>query len=153
MKSALQAFISGFTMLELVVVAFIVAVFALLVLPTYQNHDDHEKAVMTANQFREFASSFSSFAQANGAWPTHKSPSLLPTGMEENLPGFTETTPIGGYWDWSTAPCGTKIQIHLVEPTIGVAILEKNDFMLDDGSLDSGTMTGSQDCISMNLKL
>ncbi len=140
-------------MLELLAIAFIVAVFALLVLPTYRNHDDHDKAVMTANQFREFASTFSSFAQANGAWPTHKSTSILPAGMEENLPGFTETTPIGGYWDWNTAPCRTKIQIHLVEPTIGLAVLEKIDLMLDDGSLDSGTMTGSQDRLSLNLKL
>lgn len=153
MKRALQAFISGFTMMELLAVAFILALFALLVLPTYQNHDDHERAVTAANQFREFASTFNNFAQANGSWPSHKSPSLLPAGMEENLPGFTETTPIGGYWDWCTEPCGKKIKIHLVQPTVGLAVLEKIDFMLDDGNLDSGTMTGSEDRLSLNLQL
>lgn len=153
MKSALQAFISGFTMMELLVVSIIMAVLVLVVLPTYQNHSDHDKAVMTADQFREIASAFTDFAQNNGSWPNHKSPSLLPTGMERDLPEFAEATPIGGYWDWSTEPCGRKIQIHLIEPSVGAGVLAQIDLILDDGSLDSGKMTASEDRLSLNLEL
>lgn len=139
-------------MMELLVVSIILAVILLVVLPSYQNHRDHEKAVQAANQLREFASAFGNFAKTNGSWPDHKSPSPFPSGMEEDLPGFTQATPVGGYWDWRTEPCGRKLHIHLIEPSVSLAVLAQIDFILDNGDLASGAMTGSQDRLSLQLQ-
>ena len=64
----------------------------------------------------------------------------IPAGMGDYLSDtqFTETTFVGGKWDWDKANFGVSAGLSIVDTNLDNLQFEKIDARIDDGDLSTG---------------
>lgn len=141
----------AFTLIEIIVVATIIALMASIAIPAFVQSRQESIVNRTANDFRQFSDKFELFAMKDGDWPEDGYPTTIPAGMESALLGgtWTQDTAVGGQWDYDADAFGIIAGVSIANPTASEEILEAVDSLLDDGDLNTGQLRftgGSQFC-------
>lgn len=143
---------SGFTLVELSVVVFIVSILATLSVPALKKARIEARSTAVINDLRVFSSALQSFAQERGDWPAGNSePGAFPPGMEGYLrtTNWERPTPIGGLYTWSpnTVQQGERYRSAIVISSVGGNAVSSDSIQLtdldrrfDDGNLDTGNL-------------
>jgi len=141
----------GFTLVEIMVVVVIIGLLAAMGGPAYRKVTLRSKATAVANDFRAFATPFVTYNLQNGRWPDDAALQVTPPELATALPHqFSARTPIGGSYKWNydvSAGGIPNIKAAIsIEPSSGnpmnddVDLLERIDFLLDDGNLSTGNI-------------
>lgn len=142
----------GFTLVETMVVVGIIGLLTSVSIPAFQKARSGSVATALANNFRAYAQAFEIHALEEGIWPDDASHAVVPTGMEGQLPRFTEETAAGGYWDWEYQAMGVTAGISLRESNADPATLERIDEILDDGNLLTGNFISNGNRVTFVLE-
>ena len=111
--------------------------------PAFIQVKNHSLASRVANDFRSFSGLFETYTLDNGVYPADASPGAIPTGMEDYIKSahWTETSPIGGSYDWiynGTSGGGIVAAVAITNYTTGDEPVTKLDAIMDDGDLGTG---------------
>jgi prepilin-type N-terminal cleavage/methylation domain-containing protein len=139
----------GFSLVELMIAATIIALLAAMALPASKRTGQSAKASAVANDLRVFATAFSTHAQQNGSYPPEAAVAVMPPAMVGALgnTAWRRKTPIGGAYNWDNArPHGSirpRAAIAITSRpgnpvTIDTALLLAIDRKIDDGNLATG---------------
>ena len=76
----------------------------------------------------------------NGSYPPDRLPRQAPDELEEYVKGldWSETTPLGGSWDWDHNSVGITAGVTVIGATASLADLQRVDDRIDDGDLLTG---------------
>ena len=92
----------GFTLVELMIVVFIISVLATIAVPALQHIQRKAKTATIVNDFRVFGAAFDTYAQEMGGWPADTAAGVFPPEMNQriNQTAWLRTTPMGGKYNW-----------------------------------------------------
>ena len=130
----------GFTLVEIMIVVAIIGLLAALGIPNMLRAGQNARKSRFAHDIKAAGNAFVQYAFANGNYPSDKTPTQMPDGMEDYLAKFpwTEDTPIGGQWDWDYQQFGVKAGVSVKSPKWADEDMEKIDNLFDDGNLSTG---------------
>lgn len=129
----------GFTLVEIMVVVIIIGMLAAMAIPAWFRVTASMQASRLGNDYRLYRDAFETYIMENGLWPADVLPGIVPPGMDPYLTGgFTETTHVGGNWDWDYQSVGVEAAISLINSTVQASVFEEVDAKMDDGNLGTG---------------
>ncbi|WPJ94807.1 prepilin-type N-terminal cleavage/methylation domain-containing protein [Coraliomargarita algicola] len=138
---------SGFSLVEIAVVAGIIGLLAVMAIPAFQQARINSYASQLANDFRSFAGAFEICALELGKWPADGDGNGLPVEAEPYLEGTSwyRVPPNAGIWDWKLNSSGVVASVGLSGGNGGldVEVFERLDEILDDGNLATGVFRQS----------
>ncbi len=132
---------AAFTLIEMMIVVSIIALLALLALPSFLRARQRSQNTRFVNDLRIADSAFELYAAEHTGYPPNTTPGALPSGMETYFGptfDFSAPTPIGGTWDWANRKTGNLVGVSVVSPTADDKQLQAIDAMIDDGDLATG---------------
>jgi len=131
----------GFTLVEIMIVVAIIALLAVIALPSFLRARQESQNAKFMNALRVATSAIELYATENRGYPVDANRGVIPPGLatylDETL-GWTGQTPIGGQWDWDFNVFGFTAAISVVGATAGVEQLTAIDTKYDDGDLETG---------------
>ena len=106
---------SGFTLVEIMIVAVIIGLLAAIAVPAFTRVIKKSQVTTVVNDLRQFSSAFEQYSLEYGAWPVNTDHQVVPLGMEGQLPAAAWETPIAGghVYDWDTNVSGVAASISL----------------------------------------
>lgn len=130
------------------IVVAIIALLAVLALPSFLKARQQSQNAKFLNAMRIATSAIELYATEHHAYPVDSLRGIVPPGLATYLDAtmkWSDPTPIGGGWDWDYDVFGVKAAVSVVEPTAGIAQLTEIDAKCDDGDLTTGRFrrTGS----------
>lgn len=131
----------AFTLVEIMIVVAVIALLAVLALPSFLRARRRSQDTLFINEMRIATNAFAMYAADNNTYPANTTVGVLPAGMDSYFGAtfdFTAATPIGGNWDWSNRKTGNFIGVCVVNPTCDITQLQDIDMMFDDGNLTTG---------------
>jgi prepilin-type N-terminal cleavage/methylation domain-containing protein len=131
---------SGFTLVEIMIVVAIVALLAVIALPSFLRARRQAQEAKFINALRIATNAIELYATENRAYPPDSNRGIVPPGMATYLDatlGWAGQTPIGGQWDWDFNVFGVKAAVSVVG-TLDVAQMTEIDTKYDDGDLATG---------------
>ncbi len=130
----------GFSLLEIMIAVSIIGLLAALSVPAVLNAGERGRARRFAKEIKSAGHAFVQYAFENGDYPGDNTPSEIPGGMNEYLAGFpwTESTVIGGSWDWDYNVFGILAAVSVKSPDWENDRMIDIDKIIDDGNLSSG---------------
>ena len=132
----------GFTLVEIMIVVSIIALLAIMALPSFLRARQRSRDTKFINAMRVATSAFETYAiEHAGAYPPDVGPGVLPAGMDTYFGptlDWTAGTPIGGQWDWDYRVYAFKAGVSVLDPDASFTEMSAIDKMFDDGSLSSG---------------
>lgn len=142
---------AAFTMVELMIVAGIIAILSALAVPAYISARRSMYSASYLNELRLNEQAFNSFFAENGTLPpTSSNWNVVPTGMDNFIPkGSTwKSQPrLGGNWMWFNLDDPRVLDyrgfIGLYGSAADTETIQKIDNLLDDGNLNSGGFLSS----------
>jgi prepilin-type N-terminal cleavage/methylation domain-containing protein len=128
----------AFTLLELMIVVTIIALLAEISLPSFMRARQRARMLRFCGDTRAIASAFEQYRIEHDDWPADTSPGQVPAGMKPYLGRFdmTQTTAIGGKWDWFRG--GRQAAVAISGVTVPQDQMGGVDEMMDDGILFTG---------------
>jgi len=131
---------SGFTLVEVMVVTAIVGLLAGIAVPGFQKARENAQNGAFIADLRTAVSAFELYAIECGKYPADTTPGLIPAGMSDYLKkmNWKAETPIGGKWDWDYGVFGVTAGVSVKGPTATRQQLLTLDEHLDDGNLATG---------------
>ncbi|MGJ3242658.1 MAG: type II secretion system protein [Opitutales bacterium] len=137
----------GFTLVEIMIAVSVIGLLAAIAIPAFQKTRAKSQAYRLANDFRTYANAFEIYALEFGYWPDDEARGVMPDGMDDYMRthGWTESTPVGGNWDWDFDVKGVYAGISITKPTAGDDPFVIMDEVLDDGDLSSGEFIKNDD--------
>lgn len=132
---------AGFTLVEIMIVVAIIALLAVIALPSFLRARQSAQNAKFVNALRVASNAIETYAVEHNSYPTDSVRSVIPSGMDTYLDAtlnWTGPTPIGGQWDWDFNVFGVKAAISVVNPTASLAQLLEIDKRIDDGDLTTG---------------
>jgi prepilin-type N-terminal cleavage/methylation domain-containing protein len=133
--------VAAFTLVEIMIVVSIIALLAVMALPSFLRARQHAQNAKFENGLRVATDAFQMYAMEHNAYPADANRGVLPTGMALYFgPTFdwTKPTPIGGSWDWDYEVFGFTAGVSVVESTADVEQVTDIDAKIDDGDLSTG---------------
>ena len=131
----------GFTLVEILIVVSIIALLAILALPSFLHARDQSQQAKFVNALRVASGAFETYAAKHNAYPPDVNRGVVPPGMETYFgPTFdwTKPTPLGGNWDWDYNVFGFTAGISAVGTNATVQQMQEIDSKIDDGNLSTG---------------
>jgi len=131
----------GFTLVELMIVAGIISLLALIAVPAFLRARERVQTTKFINTLRVASSAFDTYAMEHNSYPTDVNRGIVPPGMSGYFGptlDWTKPTPIGGQWDWDKDVFGFKAAVSVVSPAATLQQLRDIDAAIDDGDLYSG---------------
>ena len=143
---ALRRNLKGFTLVEIMIVAAILALIASIAIPSYQRARKRAQANILINELRVTSDAFQTYVAEKGTLPpTASGFSMIPAGMSGYMPKkstWTTASAGGGYWYWwNFSPSevwGFTGLIGVYNPGFDPDQLAQIDSVLDDGDPSSG---------------
>jgi len=132
---------AGFTLVETMIVVSIIALLALMALPSFQRAREKAQNAKLINGLRVASDAFQMYAADHNAYPTDVNRGVVPSGMALYFGAnfdFTARTPIGGNWDWDYLQFGFTAGVSVVGSGATPARMTEIDSKLDDGDLNTG---------------
>lgn len=135
---------NGFTLIEILIVVVILGVLASIVIPAYSGYkkDSHKNAFVTC--IKAFADIASYHYQKEGEYFEDAESGQIPTGWDDYILSgkWTNSTPIGGQWDFEQDSYGihSAIGVHFdgTGETRDDDYMQEIDQIFDDGDLSTG---------------
>ena len=133
---------SGFTLIEILIVATIVGILAALAIPTFMGIVRNAAAGTLANDFRKYSEAFIHYNLTTGEWPADVNRAEVPPVMNGyfNEDGWTLATAIDGNWDYDAGQFGVTAAISINSHTASPQMVAKLDAIIDDGDPRSGRL-------------
>jgi prepilin-type N-terminal cleavage/methylation domain-containing protein len=131
----------GFTLIELMIVAGLIALLAAIALPSFLRARQRAQNTKFINAMRVISGAFDTYAIENNRYPADVFRGVVPPGMAPYFDSsfdFTKPTPIGGLWDWDKDVFGFKAGLSVVSPSALQIQLQDIDVSWDDGNLVTG---------------
>ncbi len=130
----------GFTMVEIMVVAVIVGLLAIMAMPAFQKAREQAQNTRITNDLRVFKQGFANYSLENGEWPPEAAAGVLPPEMAGYLGNtvFETRTLVGGRYDWNFQDGSFEASIALTGTFMDDPQAESIDLKLDDGNLATG---------------
>ena len=132
---------AAFTLVEIMVVVSVIALLAVIAMPSFLRARRRSQNVMFINSLRVATGAFELYAVEHNGYPPDALRGVLPTGMNLYFGpafDFTAPTPIGGSWDWDVRTFTNVVGISVVTPSATTAQLQEIDALIDDGDLAQG---------------
>lgn len=132
---------AGFTLVEIMIVVAIIALLAVIALPSLLRAREQSQNAKFVNALRVASGAIEMYAADHATYPPDANRGVVPDGMETYLDAtlnWTGQTPIGGQWDWDFNVFGIKAAVSVINPTASQARLLEIDQRFDDGDLSSG---------------
>ena len=138
---------SGFTLVEMMIAVGIIAILAVIVIPSFIKSRATVQDRSFISDLRIITSAFEEHAIVSGNFPPAASPGVVPSGMEDYLSRVNWDTPssIGGTWDWDTGSTGVDEGVIIVGPAVDVTRMVDIDDAIDDGDLTTGSFRETTD--------
>ena len=131
---------NSFTLLEIMIVVSIIGVLTVIAIPWFTRARETAQNNRFLNDVRVAVNAFEQYNLEYNSYPPDQTPGVIPPNMEVYLVKFrwTNTTSIGGQWDWDYLQFGCTSGVSVYRPKANDSRMEKIDSMIDDGDLGSG---------------
>ncbi|MEO5722451.1 MAG: type II secretion system protein [Chthoniobacterales bacterium] len=132
---------NGFTLVEIMIVVSIIALLAVMALPSFLRARNSAQNAKFLNSLRVATGAVETYAIENGRYPADSTRGVIPPGLATYLDaslGWTGTTPIGGQWDWDFNVFGITAAVSVVGATVADERWAEIDARFDDGDLTTG---------------
>jgi type IV pilus assembly protein PilA len=131
--------VTGFTLVELMIVVAIIGLLLSIALPEFSNYRLNAKVARTASEMRSLSAAFVAFKAGMDQYPVD-SHETLPPGMEQfiNPAIWANETPLGGHYNWEGPDIYPYAGLSILDPTAPPHAVIMLDQMLDNGDLTSG---------------
>lgn len=135
----------GFTLVELIITAGIIALLASIAVPGFLYAQKTAKITAVANELRVLSQAFELYLVENGKLPqTSAGAGVVPHGMGSYMPKkttWTSYSELKQYWYWVKAPLGDyNGWIILFSGDTSAEDLHRLDVKMDDGNSRTGAM-------------
>ena len=110
---------SAFTLVEIMIVVAVIALRALLALPSFLRARERAQNARFINELRIATNAFETYAAEYNGYPPDTNRAVLPAVMTTYFgPTFNwnAKTPIGGKWDWDNQRYGNRRRCFSREP-------------------------------------
>ena len=126
--------VAAFTLVEIMIVVSIIALLAMIAMPSFLRARRRAQNVRFINDLRVATGAFELYAVEHNGYPPNATPGVLPPGMDTYFGptfDFSAPTPIGGNWDWAFRKNGSVIGVAVVAPTADDTQLQKRNRCAD----------------------
>jgi prepilin-type N-terminal cleavage/methylation domain-containing protein len=132
---------AGFTLIEIMIVVSIIALLAVIAMPSFLRARENAQNAKFVNGLRIATDAFQMYATENNAYPPDVNRAVVPPGMAlyfGSMLDWTKPTPIGGNWDWDYQVFGFTAGVSVVGSSADVTQMTAIDAKIDDGNLSTG---------------
>src|SRR6202011_851330 len=139
---------AGFTLVEIMIVVAIIALLAMIAIPSFLRARERTRRTVFINALRVARDACDTFVIEHNGWPPDVNRGTLPAGMATYFNAhfdWTKPTPIGGRWDWDYKVFGFTAGVSVVDPNETPEDMAAVDAMIDDGDLSSGSFRETAD--------
>ena len=131
----------GFTLIEIMVVVFVLGVLAALMVPAFTRYMHNTKATTFAKDISTLAAAGNQYAMESGLWVEDSASGTFPPELEGYFSQrkFELGSSLGGVWDFENYDLGdftSAVGVH--GPNLGDEIFAMVDQRIDDGNLRTG---------------
>jgi prepilin-type N-terminal cleavage/methylation domain-containing protein len=134
--------IGGFTLVEIMIVVSVIALLALIAIPSLLHARDQTQQAKFINGLRIASGAFEMYAaEHNNAYPPDVNRGVVPAGMATYFGptlDWTKPTPLGGNWDWDYMVFGFTAGVSAVGTNASSQQMQEIDSKIDDGDLSTG---------------
>ena len=137
----LNGFKGGFTLVEIMIVVSIIALLAIIALPSFLRAREQGRAAKFMNALRVASGAFEIYAAEHNDYPADVSRGIVPPGMNTYFSktfDWTKVTPYGGNWDWDYNVFGFTAAVSAIGTNATSAQMLEIDRKIDDGDLATG---------------
>lgn len=130
----------GYTLTELMIVVMTIGLLASIAGPMFMRYQKRSQNSAFLANLRSAADNFVMYAFENRAYPPNAGVGVMPAGMAAYLQRFpwTQTTPIGGRWNWDNNVHGYTAGVAVIDPGADATQMREIDAAIDDGNLSTG---------------
>jgi type IV pilus assembly protein PilA len=132
----------GFTLIEIMIVVSVIALLALIAVPSFMRARDQTREAKFVNVLRIASGAFETYAaEHNGSYPPEAGQGVVPSGMDTYFGptlDWTQPTPFGGNWDYDYNRFGFTAGITAFGTNATSQQMQEVDAKIDDGDLFSG---------------
>jgi prepilin-type N-terminal cleavage/methylation domain-containing protein len=131
----------GFTLVEIMIVVSIIALLAVMALPSFLRAREQAQNTKFINALRVATGAFELYNVDHAAYPPDVNRGIVPSGMSLYFGptlDWTQPTPIGGNWDWDNNQFGFKAGVSVVGSAAPATQFLEIDKRFDDGDLSKG---------------
>lgn len=131
----------GFTLVEIMIVVSIIALLALIAVPSVMRAREQARGAKFVNAIRVATGAFEVYAAEHNGYPADVNRGIVPSGMVTYFSktfDWTKATPFGGNWDWDYNVFGFTAAVSAVGISATSAQMLEIDTKIDNGDLSTG---------------